>query len=37
MNQAMGGDVSWNSEAVAIVQGIDNGAFKFLGNFEVWS
>lgn len=32
MSQAVGGDVSRNSEAVTIVQGIDNGAFKILGN-----
>lgn len=34
MSQAAGVGVSKCSEAVTRVQGISNGAFKILGNFE---
>jgi len=37
MSQAVGVGVSKCIEAVILVQGISNGAFKILGNFEAWS
>lgn len=36
-SQAVGVVVSESNEAVTLVQGIGNGAFKTLGNFEAQS